>query len=259
MTLHAVCPYYACNEDYCDVGCGYITSHDASMISRYCSSDYKACGKFRELLIRFDNDIDKIGEVRIPVALPERPAPLADKKNIALGLTGGGLSVLLYILYKSDLFGLDVRLAVLFLLATGSLQLSAGMVALKKKSIRGLMFIGGGLFWISMLALDILPAAGFGTSTSALPLSGYLVLWGFFGLIPIQAGVQVSRSCRNFYGLGALFLFLLAAAPFTPVYMTHITYSVGLATGCCGLWSGLEYILRKSGHTLKLDRKKAGT
>lgn len=259
MTLHAVCPYYACNEDCCDVGCGYITSHDASMISRYCSADYKACGKFQELLVRFDSDADKIGEVRIPVSLPEESAPILDKKNIALGLTGGGLATLLYIGHKTGVIGVGVRLPALLLLGAALLQLSAGMTALKRKSVRGIMFIGGGLFWTSMLALDVLPTAGFGASTAAIPMSGYLVLWGFFGLIPLQAGIQVSKACRNFYGLGALFLFMLAAIPFTPELVKHLAYGTGLFTGLCGLFAGVQYLADAPARPLNLDRKRAKT
>lgn len=259
MTLHAVCPYYACNEDCCDVGCGYITSHDASMISRYCSADYKACSKFQELLVRFGTDAARIGEVRIPVSLPLPSPPIADKKNIAIGLSGGGLSMLLYIGHKIELFGGDIRLPALLILLAAMAQLYAGMAALKKRSVRGIMFIGGGLFWTSLLALEILPSAGFGSTTAALPMSGYLVLWGFFGLIPIQAGIQVSRPCRHFYGLGALFLFLLAAAPFVPPIITYFSYGLGVATGICGLWAGVEYFFRKPATLLKLDRKRART
>ena len=260
MTLHAVCPYYACNEDCCDVGCGYITSHDASMISRYCSADYRSCGKFQELLVRLGTDADKIGEVRIPVILPEQPAPLFDKRNIAIGLTGGGLATLLYLAHKTGIIGHGVRLPAFLLLAAALLQLAAGLSALKKKSVRGIMFIGGGLFWTSLLALEVLPASGFGTATAPVPLSGYLVLWGFFGLIPLQAGLQVSKACRNYYGLGALFLFLLAAVPFTSSLVLYLACTVGLLTGLSGIWAGIRYLASNApASSLGLDRKRAKT
>ncbi len=121
------------------------------------------------------------------------------------------------------------------------------------------MFIGGGLFWTSLMALDILPSAGFGSSTAPIPMSGYLALWGFFGLIPLQAGIQVSRSCRNFYGFGALFLFVLAAAPFTSYVIAYIAYAIGLVTGVSGLWAGIHYLFASPGKSLSLDRKRART
>jgi hypothetical protein len=53
MTPVTVCPYYAKNEDFCDVGCGYISTYDVNMIIRFCSCRFKECGKYQELADRF--------------------------------------------------------------------------------------------------------------------------------------------------------------------------------------------------------------
>ncbi|HEY3490892.1 MAG TPA: hypothetical protein VGK27_12340 [Candidatus Deferrimicrobiaceae bacterium] len=51
-----VCPYYGKNEDYCDVGCGYIFPHDVNLIIRYCSSRFADCPKYQELADRFPSE-----------------------------------------------------------------------------------------------------------------------------------------------------------------------------------------------------------
>jgi len=48
-----VCPFYGKNDDQCDVGCGYISSHDVNMIICYCSGRYLRCVKYLELSDRF--------------------------------------------------------------------------------------------------------------------------------------------------------------------------------------------------------------
>lgn len=48
-----ICPYYGKNDDYCDVGCGYISPHDVNMIIRYCSGRFVECVKYQELVDRF--------------------------------------------------------------------------------------------------------------------------------------------------------------------------------------------------------------
>ena len=48
-----ICPYFGKNEDFCDVGCGYISTHDVNMIIKFCSSRYCACSKYQELEDRF--------------------------------------------------------------------------------------------------------------------------------------------------------------------------------------------------------------
>ena len=47
-----ICPYFGKNEDFCDVGCGYISTHDVNMIIRFCSSQFSDCRKYQELMDR---------------------------------------------------------------------------------------------------------------------------------------------------------------------------------------------------------------
>lgn len=47
-----VCPYYSQDEDYCDVGSGYISPHDVQTISHYCTCRYSKCSKHEELSAR---------------------------------------------------------------------------------------------------------------------------------------------------------------------------------------------------------------
>lgn len=54
MTTGSVCPFYGKNDDYCDVGCGYISTHDVNMIIKFCScSRFTGCIKYQELADRF--------------------------------------------------------------------------------------------------------------------------------------------------------------------------------------------------------------
>jgi len=52
-----ICPFYGKNDDYCDVGCGYISPHDVNMIIRYCSCRYGECVKYQELADRFPDEL----------------------------------------------------------------------------------------------------------------------------------------------------------------------------------------------------------
>lgn len=49
----AVCPFYAKSDDFCDVGCGYISPYDVNLIIKYCSCRYNDCLKYQELAERF--------------------------------------------------------------------------------------------------------------------------------------------------------------------------------------------------------------
>jgi hypothetical protein len=52
-----MCPFYGKNENYCDVGCGYISPYDVTMIIRYCSARYTSCMKFKELSDRYAGEL----------------------------------------------------------------------------------------------------------------------------------------------------------------------------------------------------------
>lgn len=53
MRSDIICPFYGKNDDYCDVGCGYISPHDVNLIIRYCSGRFKECLKYQELSERY--------------------------------------------------------------------------------------------------------------------------------------------------------------------------------------------------------------
>lgn len=57
MKTSNICPFYGKNDDYCDVGCGYISTHDVNMIIRYCSGRQAECIKYLELAERFPSDL----------------------------------------------------------------------------------------------------------------------------------------------------------------------------------------------------------
>lgn len=242
MASFAVCPYYGCSEEVCDIGCGYISSHDASQISRYCSAEYQACPKFTELVERYADEAARLPEARIPLQSTP-PAFVSGEAGVATGLAATGLAILLYVLQKSGLFGADVRFLSSLILLISIMQMVVGMVAMKKRPMRGMMFIGAGLLWVSLLALDLLPAAGFGTPPGRVALSGYLYFWGMFCLFPLQSAVHVSSSCRVFFGLFAAYLFLQAATPYFMVPLQIASLVVGVAAGLVGVGSGLRYVL----------------
>ncbi len=64
-----VCPYYAQDENACDVGSGYISTHDVATISQFCSCRYAECDKYRELA------------ERLPANLASRPAIAARSRQ----------------------------------------------------------------------------------------------------------------------------------------------------------------------------------
>jgi succinate-acetate transporter protein len=236
----AVCPYYDNDEDVCDVGCGYISSHDASMIIKFCSCQYQDCQKYRELSDRLEHQ-DPI----LPTNnRPESSKPANNLDNLPVfGLFCYGITVTSYALDQLPIVSLDMHLLAIIIMLGAIGQISAGLNTLKSNPLRAVAFTGFGLFWLSILALDILPRAGYGAAPGPIPMMGYLAMWGMFSLIICQGLEQLSRTCRTVFALMTAFFLLLALAHATGnIAFLHSSALIGLVSSLPGFYLGLRYM-----------------
>jgi len=239
MQDSAVCPYFDHDEDVCDVGCGYISSHDASMIIKFCSCQYRDCQKYRELSDRIQPP-----ELALPVTPPTAAGPVNHLDNLpVLGLFSYSITVACYALDKLPTFSFNLHLLAIILMLGAVGQISAGLNALKSKPLRAIAFTGFGLFWLSILALDILPRAGYGSMPGAVPMMGYFAMWGMFSMIICQGFDQLSRTCRTVFAMMTTFLLMLAMAHAAgSTAILHGSALVGLTSSIPGLYLGLRYV-----------------
>lgn len=73
-----VCPYFRQNEDYCDVGCGYISPHDVKTIVAFCNCRFRECAKYQELAER----VGSLPEPQVEMPRP-RLAAMAPQASAA--------------------------------------------------------------------------------------------------------------------------------------------------------------------------------
>ena len=257
MHNSVVCPHYGRDEDACDVGCGYISSHDANMIIRFCSSDYEACHKYRQLMersIRPDNGKGFFGPTIAGDKHPSHPP--------VMGLFSYGVAACIFSLAQLPMINIDLRFLCLAVFVAALSQVVAGLSSLKRNPLQGIAFSGIGLFWISMLAFNVLPHAGFGFVPGPLPMVGYLVVWGLFSLIISQGVGELSRICRIVFTLFMAFLMLLATgyALDSPEILQFAALA-GMTSGLPGLLIGMQHLYRESLKTCMpelTDINKAG-
>lgn len=240
MNHRTVCPYYGCDEEICDVGCGYISPHDAKMIIKFCSAQYTDCLKYHELA-------DRLGD-RLPVAAStaatwvEPLQPDARPAHApAFGLFCFGISAILFALKQLPVPQPGIHALSLLMIAASLGQILTGLTALRINPLRAVAFTGFGLFWLSLLAVELLPAAGYGKLPGPLPQGGYFAMWGFFSLILVQGTDSLSRPCRVVFSLLAPFLLLLALAHVTgSVALQHTAALLGFTCGLPGLFYGVS-------------------
>ena len=242
----AVCPYFDLDEDACDVGCGYISSHDASMIIKFCSCQYDTCQKYRELTDRLVEQEPILPVVKQPY--PARPAALCNNIPV-LGLFSYGVTAACYAADKLPLLSINLHLLAIIIMLGAVGQISAGLNALKSNPLRAIAFTGFGLFWLSILALDILPRAGYGSAPGPVPMMGYFAMWGMFSLIICQGLEQLVRISRIVFALMTAFLLTLAMAHATQnTSFLHSAGLIGLASALPGIYLGLRHMGEEAIH-----------
>lgn len=239
MKDRTVCPYYGCDEEVCDVGCGYISPHDAKMIIKFCSAQFCDCQKYHELA-------DRLGD-RLPAAAntatwvePARPDSGAIPVP-AFGLFCFGVAAALFALKQLPIPQLEIHVVSLLMTAASVGQIVIGLTALRTNLLRAVAFTGLGLFWLSLLAVELLPSAGYGQLPGTLPQAGYFAMWGLFSLILAQGVDSLARTCRVVFALLTAFLLLLSLAHFTgSVTLHHSAALVGIVCSLPGLICGVR-------------------
>jgi len=252
----AVCPYYDRDEDVCDVGCGYISSHDASMIIKYCSCQYQDCPKYNEL-------DDRLGHQRPEPPMSGHPVPVAPfgkpESLPVLGFFCYGITAATYAADKLPSLSFNLHLLAVILMLGAIGQISAGLNALKDNALRAIAFTGSGLFWLSILAIDILPRAGYGSLPGPIPMMGYFAMWGMFSLIICQGLEQLTRACRLVFAMMAAFLLLLAMAHATAnAGFLYGAVVVGLASSLPGFYFGVLHVGSEVRQLLHMELAKSG-
>ncbi len=135
-----------------------------------------------------------------------------------LGLMGFGLTTILLNLHNAGFFGLGAMILATGLFYGGMAQVIAGILEFKKGNTFGLTaFTSYGFFWISLVALLVLPKMGLAEPASATAMGFYLLMWGIFTFFMFFGTLKANRVLQFVFGSLTLLFFLLAIGDFTGI------------------------------------------
>lgn len=165
-----------------------------------------------------------------------------------LGLIGFGMTTVLLNIHNTGITSLDTTVMGMGIFVGGLAQVIAGVLEAKRGNTFGLTaFTSYGFFWISLVAIWVMPKLGLGEAPSKASMGYYLVFWGIYSL-----GMAIATLKKNtiskivFFSLVALF-FLLAAGDFTGIKsITHIAGVVGIFTGLAAIYDAVGQIINES-------------
>jgi uncharacterized protein len=164
-----------------------------------------------------------------------------------LGLMGFGLTTVLLNLHNAGLIRIGSAILAMGLLAGGLAQLIAGIMEWKKKNTFGTVaFTSYGFFWISLVALILMPRIGIADAEDRSGMAAYLFVWGIFTVVMFVATLKMNRAIMLvFFALTMLF-FLLAIADATGSdTLTRVAGYEGIACGLGAIYIGAAQILNE--------------
>jgi succinate-acetate transporter protein len=114
-----------------------------------------------------------------------------------LGLLGFGLTTVLLNLHNAGFFAMGSMILGMGIFYGGLAQVIAGIMEWKKNNLFGMVaFTSYGLFWLSLVALLVLPRLGLADSPSNVAMTAYLAMWGIFTAVMFIGTLRMSKALQ---------------------------------------------------------------
>jgi uncharacterized protein len=153
-----------------------------------------------------------------------------------LGLLGFGMTTVLLNLHNAGFYGVNSMIMGMGIFMGGIAQIFAGLQEWKKNNTFGATaFTAYGSFWLSLVALWLIPKTSFGAAYASdeKSVGFYLLLWGIFTLFMFFGTLRSNRMLQVVFFTLTILFFLLAIADFTGNERLHII--AGYEGIICGL------------------------
>jgi succinate-acetate transporter protein len=179
------------------------------------------------------------------------PVVTASKEGIAnpapLGLCAFGTTTVLLNLHNAGFFEMNSMILAMGIFYGGVAQVIAGVIEAKKNNTFGLTaFTSYGLFWLSLVALIVLPKLGWVTAPSEAAMVAYLIIWGLFTLLLFFGTLKLNRALQFVFATLTLLFFLLALGDYTGnSALKHFTGYEGILCGASAIYAGVASLLNE--------------
>ena len=183
--------------------------------------------------------------------MPDSPTILKDTTGnpAPLGLLGFGMTTVVLNCHNAGFFELNSMILAMGICYGGIAQIIAGMMEWKKGStFAATAFISYGFFWLSLVALILLPSLFPAIAGPKGPAMGtYLFLWGLFTAVMFIGTFRLSKALQFVFGTLTLLFFLLAFDEWTAASpgLAHFTGYEGIVCGLSAIYTGLAQVLNE--------------
>jgi succinate-acetate transporter protein len=164
-----------------------------------------------------------------------------------LGLMGFGMTTVLLNLHNAGLFPLGSMILAMGIFYGGIAQVLAGIMEWKKGNTFGTTaFCSFGLFWISLVALLVMPQMGWGNPPTSIGMASYLLMWCIFTGVMFIGTLKLNRALQLVFASLTLLFFLLALADITgSATLKQIAGFEGIICGFSAIYAALAQVLNE--------------
>ncbi len=184
---------------------------------------------------------DKNTEVQFfkKVDITSNPAPL--------GLMGFGMTTVLLNIHNAGFYGLDSMILGMGIFYGGIAQIIAGIMEWKKgNTFASTAFISYGSFWLTLVALLVIPKIGWMESPTDASWAAYLIMWGIFTGVLFIGTLKLNRALQFIFASLTVLFFLLALGHITGTAMLRtIAGYEGIICGLSAIYAALAQVLNE--------------
>jgi uncharacterized protein len=166
-----------------------------------------------------------------------------------LGLLGFGMTTVLLNLHNAGFFEINSMILAMGICYGGIAQIIAGIMEWRKgNTFATTAFTSYGLFWLSLVALIVLPKIGWATKPDDTAMAAYLAMWGLFTAVLFIATFRLHVAGQVVFGSLTILFFLLAIGDYTNASagFKHFTGWEGIFCGFSAIYTGLAQVLNET-------------
>lgn len=170
-----------------------------------------------------------------------------------LGLMGFGMTTILLNIHNAGFFPISSMVLAMGIFYGGIAQIIAGVMEFKKGNTFGTTaFTSYGLFWLTLVALIIMPKMGYADPTPHSFMGWYLVMWGTFTLFMFMGTLKANKVLQFVFFTLTILFFMLAVRDFTGShYIGKLAGWEGILCGASAFYLAMaEVINEQYGRTI---------
>lgn len=163
-----------------------------------------------------------------------------------LGLCAFGMTTVLLNLHNAGYFPLGSMILAMGIFYGGIAQIIVGCMEWKKKNtFATLAFTSYGLFWLTLVALIVMPKLGLADKPAESAMVAYLIIWGLFTAVLFVGTLRLNRALQFVFASLTVLFFLLAYKDATGADIGTFVGYEGIVCGLSAIYTGMAQVLNE--------------